>query len=311
MIMAEQLFYYFIFPGMLFAFVAGGLLSGIDRKLTAQVQFRKGPPILQPFYDFLKLLLVKETILPKHGAPFTFLLAPVLAVFGATIAGTFILLPAFNITTGFEGDVIVIFYLLAIPSLSFVIGAMASANPLASVGASREMKLIIGYELTFILILAAIVYKSGMQISIYDIIEQQKNGAFIGSISGALLFIAFLFVIQAKLGLVPFDIAEAETELAEGAFIEYSGPAYALIKLTKYILFFVLPAFAIVLLLGGFNFSGIDILWSVLKIILMVLLITLIRNTNPRVKVGQAMRFFFLWMNILVIASIVLSIFGL
>src|SRR6056297_829316 len=164
MIMAEQLFYYFVFPGMLFAFVAGGLLSGIDRKLTAQVQFRKGPPIIQPFYDFLKLLLIKETILPKHGAPFTFLLARVLALFGATIAGTFILLPACNITAGFEGDVIVIFYLLAIPSLSFVIGAMASAKPLASVGASREMKLIIGYELTFILILAAIIYKSGMQI---------------------------------------------------------------------------------------------------------------------------------------------------
>ncbi len=309
--MAEQLFYYFVFPGMLFAFIVGGLLSGIDRKLTAQVQFRKGPPIIQPFYDFLKLLLVKETILPKHGAPFTFLLSPVLAAFGATIAGTFILLPAFNITTGFEGDVIVIFYLLAIPSLSFVIGAMASANPLASVGASREMKLIIGYELTFILILAAIVYKSGMQISVYEIIERQKDGALIGSISGVLLFIAILFVIQAKLGLVPFDIAEAETELAEGAFIEYSGPAYAIIKLTKYILFFILPAFAIVLLLGGFNFSGIGILWSVLKIILMVLLITLIRTTNPRVKVGQAMRFFFLWMNILVIASIVLSIFGL
>ena len=64
-IMAVYLFYFLVFPGLLFAAVTGAFLSWFDRKITARVQFRKGPPLLQPFYDFFKLLLVKETILPK------------------------------------------------------------------------------------------------------------------------------------------------------------------------------------------------------------------------------------------------------
>ena len=91
--MAEQLFYFLIYPGLLFAAVVGAFLSWYDRKITAWVQFRKGPPLFQPFYDFFKLLLVKETILPKYGSKGVFLAAPVFAVFGATIAGVFILLP--------------------------------------------------------------------------------------------------------------------------------------------------------------------------------------------------------------------------
>ena len=102
--METYLFYFLIYPGFLFAAVIGAFLSWFDRKITARVQFRKGPPLLQPFYDFFKLLLVKETILPARGAKGVFLAAPVFAVFGATMAGVFILLPLMNITTGFHGD---------------------------------------------------------------------------------------------------------------------------------------------------------------------------------------------------------------
>jgi NADH-quinone oxidoreductase subunit H len=131
--MAINIFYFLVFPGLLFTAVAGAFLSWFDRKLTARLQFRKGPPVLQSFYDFFKLLLVKETILPKYGSPVLFLLAPVLAVSGAAMAGIFILLPLLNISTGFRGDVMVIFYLLTIPSFSYIMGALASGNPLASI----------------------------------------------------------------------------------------------------------------------------------------------------------------------------------
>lgn len=310
--MAEQLFYFLIFPGLLFAAVVGAFLSWYDRKITAWVQFRKGPPLFQPFYDFFKLLLVKETILPKHGSKGVFLAAPIFAVFGASIAGVFILLPQFGIETGFKGDIIVIFYLLTIPSLTYIIGALASGNPLAALGGSREMKLILSYELTFLLVLAGIIQKAGMTISFNEIISMQTlNGAFAGSISGVILFIVLIFCIQAKLALVPFDAPEAETEIAHGIMIEYSGTPYAMIKLAKYIMFFILPAFLIGLLWGGLNFEGIHILWSVLKILFVVLLLTLIRNTNPRVKIKQAVRYFLVWMNLLAIIAIVLSYFGL
>jgi NADH-quinone oxidoreductase subunit H len=309
--MAVILFYFLVFPGLLFAAITGALLSWFDRKISARVQFRKGPPLLQPFYDFFKLLLVKETILPKKGSPVTFLMAPVFSVFGATMAAVFILLPLFNINTGFRGDLLVIFYLLTIPSFSYIMGALASGNPLAAVGGSREMKLILSYELTFLLVIAGVIMKCGQQFDLYNIIQVQQAGSpFIGSISGVLLFIAGIFCIQAKLAMVPFDMPEAEAEITEGIFIEYSGAAYALIKLTKHIMLFILPALLTAILLGGFRLDGINILWSVLKILAIVLLLTLIRNTNPRIKIKQAVNFFLVWMNLIAVIAIVLIVFG-
>ena len=310
--MFNDIFHFLVFPGLLFLATVGGILAWADRKITAMVQFRKGPPFLQPLYDFLKLLLVKETILPAKGSKITFLMAPVFSLFGATIAGVLILLPSLNIQTGFSGDLIVIFYLLAIPSLAYMVGAMASGNPLASVGASREMKLIMSYELTFFLVISGIILKADMSIGLNDVIQvQSQSGAFIGSLSGMILFWVAIFCLQAKLGLVPFDMAEAETEINHGPFIEYSGSAYALIKLTKYIMLFILPAFIAALFMGGLHWQGIDILWSILKILAVVVLLTLIRNTNPRVKIHQAMRFFFLWMNLLAVIAIILEMFGI
>jgi NADH-quinone oxidoreductase subunit H len=309
--MAVYLFYFLVFPGLLFAGVTGAFLSWFDRKLSARVQFRKGPPLLQPFYDFFKLLLVKETILPKHGSPVIFLLAPVFAVFGATMAGVFIMLPLFNITTGFKGDLLVIFYLLTIPSFSYITGAIASANPLAAIGGSREMKLILSYELTFLLVLAGIIMKCDQQIDLYSIIQMQQTGTpFIGSISGVLLFIVAIFCVQAKLAFVPFDMPEAEAEITEGIFIEYSGTAFAMIKLAKHIMLFILPAFIIALLMNGFRLNGINILWAVLKVLAVVLILTLIRNTNPRIKIKQAISFFLVWMNLLAVIAIILIYFG-
>ena len=306
--MIKDLVFFLIFPGMIFSVVMGGVLSWADRKITARVQFRKGPPFLQPFYDIGKLFY-KETILPEQGARLTFLAAPAFALFSATMANVFILLPSIFPGSGFKGDLIVIFYLLAIPSLSYIIGSLASGNPLASLGASREMKLIISYELTFILCLSCIVIKSGMSLSVSEIItSQQQEGSFIGSVSGVLLFIVMLFVIQAKLALVPFDTSEAETEIAHGVFIEYSGSAYAIIKMTRYIMLFALPSLMVTLLMGGFRLNGMGILWSVLKLVLILLIITLIRNTNPRLRLDQAMRFFFLWMNLAAVIAIGLSL---
>ncbi len=62
--------------------------------------------------------------------------------------------------------------------------------------------------------------------------------------------------------------------------------------------------------MNGFRLEGIGILWAVLKVLLVVLLITLIRNTNPRIKIKQAMSFFVIWMNLLAVIAIVLIAFG-
>jgi NADH-quinone oxidoreductase subunit H len=175
------------------------------------------------------------------------------------------LLPTLGITSGFAGDVICLIYLLNIPSISYIIGALASGNPLANVGASREMKLILSYEIPFLLVLSSVIIKADMSIKLSDIIASQiANGVFIGSISGVLGFIVVLMCVQAKLALVPFDMPEGEGEICEGITIEYSGTPYALIILTKYIMLFILPVFIISILMSGFSFVGVGILWSIL-----------------------------------------------
>ena len=307
----RELFYFLVFPGILFSGFAGGLLCWFDRKITARLQFRVGPPFFQPFYDFLKLM-GKEMILPKRGSTAMFLLSPLLSLCGAALAAVMVLLPITGLETGFKADLIVIFYLLAMPSVFAIAGALSSGNPLAAVGASREIKLVIGYELSFILALAAVIYKSEMALSLQGVLDYQAaNGALLGSASGILLFVVLIFCLQAKLGLVPFDMAEAETEITHGMFIDYSGPAYGLFKLTKYVLWFVLPCLVAGLLMNGLGVEGTDLLWSAIKIIGIVLLLTLIRNTNPRLKIRQALQFFTIWMNLFVLLALLLSFFGL
>ncbi len=309
--MTKEIFYFLIFPGLLFAGVIGGFLSWFDRKITARVQFRQGPPVFQPLYDFVKLL-AKETIIPKYGSPITFLLSPVFALFGATLAAVFILLPAFGIESGFAGDILVIIYVLNIPSITYIIGGLASGNPLAAVGSSREMKLILSYEVPFLLVIVSVLIKTHLRIDLSSIVsEQLEHGANIGSISGIIGFITMMMCIQAKLGLVPFDMAEAEGEICDGIMIESSGSVLAIYKLVKYIMLLVLPAFVSTLFFSGLSLVGINILWSILKLLGVVLLITLIRNTNPRVRIKQAMRFFWIWMNLFALISIILAIFGL
>lgn len=309
--MVNELFFFFIFPGLLFSFAAGSLLSWFDRKITARVQFRKGPPLLQPFYDFVKLL-GKEVILPQRGSKAVFLMMPVIAVIGATAAAVFILLPLFRIRTGFAGDILVIVYLLNIPFLSLIIGAAASANPFSAVGASREIKLMVSYEIPFLFSLLIPVMKSGMSIRLFDILQfQAERGAVIGSISGVIGFLVAVFCLQAKLGWVPFDLAEAETEICEGIVLEYSGAPYALIKLARHVLLFALSSLLAVMFLGGFDLHGLGILWSILKLLAVVLLLTLIRNTNPRVKIAQAMRFFWIGLNLLAVAGIIVAVLKL
>jgi len=155
----KLLFNYFIFPGFLFSACVGLIAGWVDRKVTARIQWRVGPPWYQNFIDIVKLL-GKETIVPE-GAKSTFLFSPFLGflslILVATILGRSILLPA----QSFIGDLFVVLYLLIIPAITVILGASSSGNPLASIGASREMKLVLGYELPF---LSRLFFLSGLSL---------------------------------------------------------------------------------------------------------------------------------------------------
>ena len=302
--------FYFLFFGFLLTAIIGLLASWIDRKVTAKVQYRVGPPLLQPLIDIVKLL-GKETLVPAGSSKITFLMAPVIGLASVILVSTLLWINNIYPAKSFLGDLIVVLYLLVIPSISIIMGGFASRNPLASLGASREMKLVLGYELPFILAILVTVIKSGFTFRLGEILTfQAQNGAFVRSWSGTLALIVAIICMQAKLALVPFDIPEAETEIVGGPLIEYSGSGLAIYRLMKNMLMFTVPFFLIIVFIGGLRLDGIHLLYGVLKYIGLVALMTVIRNTNPRVRIDQAVKFFWGPMTIIAIIAIILALLG-
>lgn len=302
---------YLLVYGFLLTASLGLLFSWIDRKVTARVQYRVGPPLLQPLIDIVKLL-GKETLIPSGASKITFLAAPLAGLVSAALVATLLWINNIDPAKTFLGDLVVVLYFLTIPSIGIIIGGFASRNPLASLGASREMKLILSYELPFILGVLVPVIKSNFSIRLGDILSfQAQNGVIALSLSGIMALGVVIMCVQAKLALVPFDMPEAETEIMGGALIEYSGAALAIYKLTKNMLLFVLPFFLIILFMGGLRFDGIHLFYGILKFVGLVSLITVIRNTNPRVRIDQAMRFFWGPMTVIAILAVVLALLGM
>ncbi|MBN1309196.1 MAG: NADH-quinone oxidoreductase subunit H [Chitinispirillaceae bacterium] len=278
-----------IFPGLLFTAVIGLVTSWIDRKVTARVQMRVGPPFLQPFYDIVKYM-IKETCVPAGASKFVFLAAPLFGLAAVTVASTILWRPMVWPEKSFIGDLIVVLYLLTIPAVSVVIGSFASANPIASIGGSREMKLILSYELPFILACLVPVIKTG-SIEFGRILAEPMAAA---SPAGIIALIVAIVCMQAKLTLVPFDMPEAETELTGGAYVEYSGPPLGIFKLTRAMMLFTMPVFLITVLWGGIPLheGAVPAVLGAVKYVGLIVITVLIRNTAPRVRIDQAMKFF-------------------
>ncbi len=244
------LFWIIIIPGTV---ILGLIASWIVRKVSALVQWRVGPPFFQPFYDVAKLT-GKEILIPQQAQRAVFVGAPLVGLAGVLLLS--IMLWRITVTqSAFLGDIIVAIYLMVLPSLALIFGGSASASPHASVGAGREMKLIMGYELSLVLAFIVVIIKTaglvgpGQQLSLAAIAQHAP----VFSISGFLAFLVALLCIQAKLGFVPFDIAEAETELGSGVLMEYSGALLAIWKLMQAVMLVVLPLFLVMVFLGGFS----------------------------------------------------------
>ncbi|MBM4062511.1 MAG: NADH-quinone oxidoreductase subunit H [Planctomycetes bacterium] len=219
-----------VFPGMLFSVALGLCLCWVDRKVTALVQWRKGPPPMQPFWDVVKLL-GKEVIAPAQAWLTGFLWLPFVGFAGAVLGAVLVWQALLGLGPQPAGDLIVVLYLLAMPGIAIVLGGSASGNPLAAVGASREMKLMLAYELPFVVALLVAAFQvrtlpdgettRAATLSLQGIgMLQADHGSVLWRPSGLLAFAVALLCAHAKLGFVPFDVAEADTELAEGALLE-------------------------------------------------------------------------------------------
>ena len=315
-----NLFYVLIFPGLLFCILMGILLSGLDRIWVARMQRRVGPPILQSWYDFLKCC-GKETIVPRHAKKTVYFAAPVVGF--AALISIALFLPVVNGRPAFSGtaDLVVILYLLTLVSVCMIVGAASSGSPFAGVGLSREMVAMISYELPFVLVILALgkvtlTAESGLPLTfslqaIWD--YQAANGPLLFHWSLIPAAIAMLFVIPCEVGMHPFDVAEAETEICEGTLSEYSGPPLAVFRLTHMVKMYIMTALFYVLFLGGIS-TGI-VAADVAIFILICVLLTFITMSLPhaacaRFKVEQVFRFYWTIVAGLALISLILVWLG-
>ncbi|CCH50260.1 respiratory chain complex I subunit 1 family protein [Pseudodesulfovibrio piezophilus] len=284
-----------IFPGGLFALMAGLLFKGIDRVVVARAQRRVGPPIMQPFYDIIKLS-TKEILIPESGNERAFRLAPAIGLAGSLVCAA--LIPVSGVWNGISGagDIFVLLYLLGLPAIAFMLGGSASSSPFGALGFSREMIIMFAYEIPLLATLLALSLRAGWQFSLNGIITYQlAHGPFILDPVMIPAFLAYLAFIAGTMGSGLFDIPEAEEEVIEGPVLEYSGPLLALFNLMTALKLFVVLSLGVTLFLPTVIPGGIvtNILLHLVKcLVLMLVSVSLFRASTGRLRIDQAFTFF-------------------
>ncbi len=187
--------------------LAGGLLAGIDRKLSARMQSRWGPPVLQPFYDVAKLVR-KENIVVRRSQNFYIYFFFVFIVF---TGGLFF--------TG--GDLLLVIFALTLGSTFFVLGAYKASSPYSFIGAERELLQMMAYE-PMVMLAAIGMYMVTRSFFVADIARSPR--LLVQYIPG--LFIGFVAILAFKFRKSPVDLAashHAHQELVRGVLTEFSG----------------------------------------------------------------------------------------
>lgn len=195
--------------------IIGGLLAGVDRKLTARMQERMGPPLVQPFYDVLKLW-GKEPMIANR-------MQPVLA-FGYL---GFALVAAGLVT--FQQDLLLILFVMGMADLCLTTAAVSVKSPYSYLGGRREFLAMLSYEPVILMVDIAIFLVTG-SFTVAGIYAYGKPLAMMLPL--ALIALQFVLVIEMKKS--PYDISgssHAHQELVRGVFTEFSGYTMALVEL--------------------------------------------------------------------------------
>jgi NADH-quinone oxidoreductase subunit H len=269
---------------IILAFVYTVTLEGIDRKITARIQRRYGPPFWQNFIDIFKALS-KHSI--SHGFIFDF---GILMALGGTVA-TALFIPAGNLVV-FPGsdNVFVVIYLLAIGLLGMAMSTVGSGNPNAGIGIGRALTQMLGYELPFMIVLVGMFfqYKNSSISGLVNIqIESGQYNAWLMPLGTLVAFISLL----GMLGKKPFDVFIAPAEIASGPLVEYSGKYLGMLMIQHSFSVFVEIGLFVNLFLGG----GSTIWEFLLKFFVVYFLAIIISSILPRFRVEQAVKFYWTW----------------
>lgn len=240
--------------------VIGGLLSGIDRKISARMQNRYGPPVLQPFYDLFKLL-GKERI-AVNQTQMVYSLGYLF--FAVASLGMLVL----------RQDLLMLIFVLAFSNISIIMGAMSVRSPYSKIGAQREIIQMMAYEPVLLLMVVGI-YLTTKSFMIESVFAHNKPLLY----SLPLVFLAFLYVLTIKLRKSPFDFSTSHhghQELIKGMTTEFSGPQLAIIELTHW--------YELMLLLGLITLFFVRPIWVGILIALAAFFLEMvIDNISARV----------------------------
>lgn len=289
--MLEILFHALVFPGFIAAFVIGFLYSGIMRKIAAHMHHRIGPPVWQPFLDFVKLMS-KENILTRDSVGFLVTLCPIISFASMLTVIIFVPIAGFGMVS-FQGSVFVVIYFLVMFSAFLALAGFATGNPFGSVGGIREITQLVSYEFPFIVSLITIGFLTGFEIVPYF------------ALHFPFAFLAFLAGVLGKLSLPPFHIPEAEQEIVAGPFTEYSGPRLAMFELARATGFWVLISLGAVFFLGAGNL----VMFIVNSLALLTVLI-IFRVIFARLRISDAFRLYWFIIGPLAVIDLVRAFVG-
>lgn len=274
-------------------------LTYFERKVMAAIQLRKGPNVVgpfglwQPFADAIKMLF-KETIFPTGADRVLFVIAPMITFGLAVVAWAVIPVnnhwAVANINVG-------ILYLFAISSLGvygIVIAGWASNSKYAFLGALRSAAQMVSYEVSMGFVIVTVLICVG-SLNLNDIVLAQRNIWF--AIPLFPMFIIFFISGIAETNRAPFDLAEGETEIVAGFFVEYSAMSFALFFLGEYANMILISAMTTTLFLGGWlspipfaPFIWVPgVIWFLVKILVCLFVFIWVRATLPRYRYDQLM----------------------
>jgi NADH-quinone oxidoreductase subunit H len=210
------------------------------------------------------------------------------------------------------GDLLVLLYLLTVPAIVLMVAGSASGSPFGAIGFSREMAMMLAYEGPLVLVVVAVAMRTGLgmggwvSFSLTDIIAYQRShGAFLFDPVMWPALLAFLAFYPANLGIVPFDIPEAETEVLEGPLLEYSGPALGLFKIMSALKAVVVLGLGVALFYPIAPTGAAGLLVQIAKLVLLMLIgVTVVRVSCGRMRIDQAFYFFLKWPLLLSILSV-------
>lgn len=247
--------------------IVGGLLAGLDRQISARMQARLGPPLLQPFYDVMKLWGKESIVVRRSQVLFVFMFLALVIFTGALFfAGS---------------DLLMVIFALTLAAIFFVLAAYKASSPYSFIGAERELLQMMAYE-PMVLLTAIGMYMATKSFYVHEIALHPS--LLVTTLPG--VFLGFLYTLEIKFRKSPFDLScshHAHQELVRGITTEFSGKSLALIEIAHW--------YEYVMLLGWVYLFFAAVPWlGVAMALLVFLFMIVVDNVFARLKWQAALK---------------------